>query len=285
MSGLTITLTVHLPPGPVNPPGPRWSGREAPHPLPGYPEAVLGIEERWSGGIDALVSEANRLLAQLLPGDRAARLKDEMNPRLVRHYTTVGLLPAPTREGREARYGRAHLLGLLALRRLMADGLSGKALVGALLGRSEEELADLALTGVTGENPSAPPERSDASLTDSPGLLLLGNMKLPTNPAVAYLDGLRRPAERLARAVPETPSRVLPSPALPSPAPSRWGMRGILPRASDHASTRPGQVWRRVEVAPGLEVQVSADFRAPHSEARWADLLRRVRDVLEDSGT
>ena len=95
---------------------------------------MLGIDERWSGGIDALVTEANRLLAQLLPGDRAARLKDEMNPRLVRHYTTVGLLPAPTREGREARYGRGHLLGLLALRRLMADGLSGKALVGALIG-------------------------------------------------------------------------------------------------------------------------------------------------------
>lgn len=258
----------------------RWSRCETAHPLPGYPEAVLGIEERWSGGIDALVSEANRLLAQLLPGDRAARLKDEMNPRLVRHYTTVGLLPAPTREGREARYGRAHLLGLLALRRLMADGLSGKALVGALLGRSEEELADLALTGVTGENPSAPPIRSYESLAARPGPLLMGNMKVPPNPAVAYLEGLRRPAEKLARAVPETPS-----PALPSPAPSRRGLKGFLPRESERDVPVPGQVWRRVEVAPGLEVQVSADFRAPRSEARWADLLRRVRDALEDPGT
>lgn len=248
---------------------------------------MLGIDERWSGGIDALVTEANRLLAQLLPGDRAARLKDEMNPRLVRHYTTVGLLPAPTREGREARYGRGHLLGLLALRRLMADGLSGKALVGALIGRSEQELADLARTGVTGEDPSAPPEELFESLAAGPGVLLLGNVKLPANPALAYLDGLRRPGGKAVRAVPESPAGwvgAAPSPAPMSPAPPREVRKGFLPRDSDQAGpAQPGEVWRRVTLAPGLEVHVSGAFRVPRGESRWEGLLQRVRAALEEA--
>jgi len=228
---------------------------------------VLGIDERWTGGIDALVAEANRLLTQLLPEDRAARLKDEMNPRLVRHYTTVGLLPAPTREGREARYGRVHLLGLLALRRLMADGLSGKALAGALTGRSEQDLADLARAGVTGEEPLAPPAPMFESFVAGALPLGLGALRVSApqrNPAVAYLDGLRRPAKAEVAA------------AAPAPGPVRRGQR-----QQDHAAS--GEVWRRVTLEPGLEVQVSSEFRAPRGEARWDDLLRRLREVLDDT--
>ena len=115
-----------------------------------YPAGMLGIAEEWEGGIEEFVEEANRHLAELLPMDRSARPKDEVNARLVRHYTTEGLLPLPRREGREARYARLHLLSLLALRRLMADGLSGKALIAALNARSEEELAHLAQEGNLG---------------------------------------------------------------------------------------------------------------------------------------
>ncbi|GGL18819.1 MerR family transcriptional regulator [Deinococcus radiotolerans] len=228
---------------------------------------MLGLDERWSGGIDALVAEANRLLAQLLPEDRAARLKDEVNPRLVRHYTTVGLLPAPTREGREARYGRVHLLGLLALRRLMADGLSGKALAGALTGRSEQDLADLARMGVTGEEPLVPPAPMPASLAAGPGPLLMGNMRVSApqrSPALAYLDGLRRTGKAEVAA------------AAPAPGPVRQARRPQDPAPA-------GEVWRRVTLEPGLEVQVSSEFRVPRGEARWDDLLRRLREVLEDA--
>ncbi|AZI45188.1 hypothetical protein EHF33_19950 (plasmid) [Deinococcus psychrotolerans] len=69
---------------------------------------MLGISQDWEGGIEDFVEEANQRLAEVLPLDRASRPKDEVNARLVRHYTTEGLLPAPRREGREARYGRLH---------------------------------------------------------------------------------------------------------------------------------------------------------------------------------
>lgn len=228
---------------------------------------MLGLDERWSGGIDALVVEANRLLAQLLPEDRAARLKDEMNPRLVRHYTTVGLLPAPTREGREARYGRVHLLGLLALRRLMADGLSGKALAGALTGRSEQDLADLARVGVTGEEPLAPPAPMFESFAAGAGPLLLGALRVDEperNPAVAYLEVLRRPVKAEVAA------------AAPAQGPVRRGRR-------PQDSVTAGEVWRRVTLEPGLELHLSSEFRVPRGEARWDDLLRRLREVLDDT--
>ena len=108
---------------------------------------MMDVPADWAGGIEDLVEEANRWLAHLLPADRAARPKDEVNPRLVRHYTTQGLLPAPRREGRDARYSRVHLMALLALRRLMADGLGGKALDAALGGRDEQAFERLAVDG------------------------------------------------------------------------------------------------------------------------------------------
>lgn len=49
---------------------------------------MIDVQADWSGGIEALVEEANLWLARLLPADRASRPKDEVNPRLVRHYTT-----------------------------------------------------------------------------------------------------------------------------------------------------------------------------------------------------
>ena len=45
---------------------------------------MLGIAADWKGGIEEFVKEANRRLPGLLPADLAARLKDEVNARLIR---------------------------------------------------------------------------------------------------------------------------------------------------------------------------------------------------------
>ena len=116
-------------------------------------------------------------------------------------------------------------------------------------------------------------------------MLLSGNVKLPANPALAYLDGLRRPGGKAVRAVPESPAGwvgAAPSPAPMSPAPPREVRKGFLPRDSDQAgAAQPGEVWRRVTLAPGLEVHVSGAFRVPRGEARWDELLRRLREALD----
>ena len=97
----------------------------------------------WTGTLDDLAALANTLLPQYLPLDRSSRTQDEVNPRLIRHYTTQGLLDQPLKEGREARYTRRHLLQLLSLRRLMTGGHSAQALQSLLSSQSDPELEAL----------------------------------------------------------------------------------------------------------------------------------------------
>ncbi|TSA82156.1 MerR family transcriptional regulator [Deinococcus detaillensis] len=213
---------------------------------------MLGISQDWEGGIEDFVEEANQRLAEVLPLDRASRPKDEVNARLVRHYTTEGLLPAPRREGREARYGRLHLLSLLALRRLMADGLSGKALISALTERSEEDLARLARNGNIGLE------------------IVLRSGAPPGNPALTYLSSLREQVSPrlmafapLLRAAPELPREEA---------------------AEDRSRRRSAsQSVVRVQVTRGLVVELSETFRWPKSEQARLELLEALWASLVDA--
>ncbi|GGS40545.1 MerR family transcriptional regulator [Deinococcus knuensis] len=211
---------------------------------------MLGIAQDWVGGIDEFVAEANVWLSRLLPEDRAGRPKDEVNTRLVRHYTTSGLLPAPRREGREARYDRLHLLHLLALRRLMADGLSGKALFAALSGRSEADLERLAQWGAEAGQHEAVVVGSQARRSVQGGSAMEYLMRLRGAGAGESLN--IRPPELTARAVPE------------------------------RRAARSVQVRSQVLVRSGLEVLVGERFRWPRDEADWDELLGEVRESLSD---
>lgn len=153
----------------------------------------------WSGNLDALVEAANQLLPVILPDDRTGRSKDGVNARLVRHYTTERLLDEPLRQGREARYTRRHLLQLLTLRRLMADGHGAAALRGTLQGHADPELEAL-LTGerqldVQPSNPALDYLRALSAPSLSPASLLGA-----VPPAAAFPAAPSTPAaERLTR--------------------------------------------------------------------------------------
>lgn len=207
---------------------------------------MIDVQAEWSGGIEALVEEANRWLAHLLPLDRASRPKDEVNPRLVRHYTTQGLLPAPWREGRDARYGRLHLMALLALRRLMADGLGGRALTAAVAGQDEAILERLAVEGAV--DPQGAPDTDD-------------------NEALRYLRQLsgRPSVSERGRAASAPPPAVLPSFLLNPPK-------------------RVSQTTR-VLVRPGLEMYIAGEFAWPQTESEWRALLRELGTTLRDVQT
>lgn len=207
---------------------------------------MIDVQADWSGGIEALVEEANRWLGRLLPTDRASRPKDEVNPRLVRHYTTQGLLPAPRREGRDARYGRLHLVALLALRRLMADGLSGKALTAALTGQAEPALERLALEGIL--------EETDSGSADE-------------NEALRYL----RPLSRQRQTGPSRVATLPPLATAPAPLP-------------DFLLAPPRKVSRttRALVRPDLELQIGSAFEWPKTKREWNVLLDEIGATLRD---
>jgi DNA-binding transcriptional MerR regulator len=73
------------------------------------------------------------------------RVRDVPNERLIRWYVTVGLVDPPlSRRGRVARYGRRHLLQLVAVKRRQAEGRSLAEIQAELAGATDETLAVVA---------------------------------------------------------------------------------------------------------------------------------------------
>jgi DNA-binding transcriptional MerR regulator len=87
------------------------------------------------------------------------RVRDVPNERLIRWYVTVGLVDPPlSRRGRVARYGRRHLLQLVAVKRRQADGRSLAEIQAELAGATDEVLADIArLPGECAPDPGPAP--------------------------------------------------------------------------------------------------------------------------------
>lgn len=122
--------------------------------------------EGWA--LEELVGEANRLMPRYLPEDArsgSGRLRDEITPRLVRHYTTQGLLDPPGKAGRENRYTLRHLLQVLTLRKLQAEGYRGSALETQL--RSDDEELEMLLEG-----------SSRFTKNDNPALAYMRNLQV-----------------------------------------------------------------------------------------------------------
>jgi DNA-binding transcriptional MerR regulator len=79
------------------------------------------------------------------PARANGRVREVPNERLVRWYVTVGLVDPPlSRRGRVARYGRRHLLQLVAVKRRQAEGRSLAEIQAELTGATDEALAAVA---------------------------------------------------------------------------------------------------------------------------------------------
>lgn len=103
--------------------------------------------------IEELVHRANWLIQQeglIVP---SGRVNSELSLRSVRLYTTLGLLDRPILRGRTGYYSTRHLLQLLAVKRLQAEGLSLVEIQNRLLAMPDEELARIA--GVSAEQVKA----------------------------------------------------------------------------------------------------------------------------------
>lgn len=100
-----------------------------------------GIYESWT------IAELAELAGAALRGGGAAngRVRDVPNERSIRWYTTIGLVDPPlSRRGRTARYGRRHLLQLVAVKRRQAEGRSLAEIQNELLGATDSTLEAVA---------------------------------------------------------------------------------------------------------------------------------------------
>lgn len=123
--------------------------------------------------IEELAAWGQQLISRLgwEEGD-SRRVSWTLTPRLIRYYTTLGLLDRPAGfQGRTALYGPRHLLQVLAVKRLQLDGKSLEEVQPLLLGRSDESLAvslGLTLPLPALEVPDSAPVRSTAFWKDVP---------------------------------------------------------------------------------------------------------------------
>lgn len=99
-------------------------------------EATWTLEELSARVKDALAS------GYVPPG--SARVRAVPDARTIRYYTTLGLVDRPELDGRRALYGERHLLQLVAIKRLQAEGRSLVEVQEALAGLDDEALRQLA---------------------------------------------------------------------------------------------------------------------------------------------
>jgi MerR HTH family regulatory protein len=95
--------------------------------------------------IGELAERASTVLAADGQGQVSGRVRETPNDRLIRWYATIGLVDPPlSRAGRVARYGRRHLLQLIAVKRRQADGLSLAEIQAELVGATDAYLESVA---------------------------------------------------------------------------------------------------------------------------------------------
>ncbi|WP_395107505.1 MerR family transcriptional regulator [Actinomadura sp. SCN-SB] len=101
------------------------------------PWTIAELAERAAAALSADGADAS--------GRRAnGRVRDLPNERLIRWYTTIGLIDPPLRRGRTALYGPRHLLQLVAVKRRQATGRSIAEIQVELSGATDAALSEIA---------------------------------------------------------------------------------------------------------------------------------------------
>jgi hypothetical protein len=94
--------------------------------------------------IDEFVRTINSVLPRFLSTNKGnEKIKDDINLRLIRHYTSQGMVDLPLRQGRCAVYNYRHLLQVLVVRKLLAQGIGANAINKLAIEKSNSELEEL----------------------------------------------------------------------------------------------------------------------------------------------
>jgi len=113
--------------------------------------------------IEELADQAARALEVGYDGPADARARAVPDLRTLRYYATLGLLDRPVElRGRTALYARRHLLQIVAIKRLQADGLALAEIRAELLGITDTRLERVARVS------AAPPSRAPRARSEPP---------------------------------------------------------------------------------------------------------------------
>jgi DNA-binding transcriptional MerR regulator len=145
--------------------------------------------------LDQLSAAVSRALTVDYAGSVNGRVRDVPDRRTIRYYTTLGLIDRPAAmRGRTAMYGRRHLLQLVAIKRLQAEGSSLAEVQARLVGLTDRALEALARLPAELDAPPAPrgapeppPRRAERFWTAAPAPAARPLLAVPLDHGVTLL--------------------------------------------------------------------------------------------------
>lgn len=189
----------------------------------------------------------------------------EVTSRTIRYYAAEGLLPAPTVQGKYARYSNDHLQRLRLIAQLKAAYLPLHE-IRAQIATLDSEQVTAMLSGVAAQRaPSAIAEPSSAA---------------------EYITNLigRQQTVRVMPASTSMPAPVLPPSAAPlSPvaaaplvqARARVGpLQRLFPGRAEPVPEASAEQWQRIPLAPGIELHIREPVEAQQA------LVERIRQLV-----
>jgi hypothetical protein len=123
----------------------------------------MADEASWT--LDELVGRITAALATpAYPGAPNGRVRDLPDRRAVRWYATAGIVDRPAMQGRTAVYGTRHLLQIVSVKRLQAQGLALAEIQAELAGATDETLRRIAdISDELEPTPPPPPPRATSA--------------------------------------------------------------------------------------------------------------------------
>jgi DNA-binding transcriptional MerR regulator len=195
---------------------------------------------RWT--LDQLAERVEAALSVDYHGQVSGRVREVPDQRAIRYYTTIGLVDRPAAmRGRTALYARRHLLQLVAIKRLQAQGLSLARIQARLAGATDAQLEHVARVPALDEPAAATLHELAPAAAPRPAFWKRTAHRVPAPPT-----GF----EHLAAGV--GPRSAAP----PSPAPTTT--QGAGPAAEPSAASPTSAAAESLGAAPGAASPTSA---------------------------
>jgi DNA-binding transcriptional MerR regulator len=271
-------------------------------------------------GVSELAAAVGTALAEIADIDKRMKSGATEIPteRTIRFYLEKGLLPKPSKRlGQTLVFGRLHLLQLLVIKKLQADGVPLSAIPEVLTKRGKTEVQLEELLRETKNSDSSIPRLSlgDLAMAQRPQALRSTSPGTPDSRQRDYeSDPETQPARKRMNRLTVEPRRqqhaqLHPPPATafgdtPPPASeAKSFLRSLLSRSSrpeasqeiqvdtepdltvlysapSPRSATPQSIWGRHQPAPGVEINVSHDYEPPRDEQGKANLLEQIKKIL-----
>jgi DNA-binding transcriptional MerR regulator len=228
------------------------------------------MDRTWT--IGELAEHAAAALAVDGSAQVSGRVRDLPNERLIRWYTTIGLVDPPLgRRGRTSLYGPRHLLQLVAVKRRQAAGRSIAEIQLELAGATDATLAQIA------DLPATPAPAASATPAGSVDPVFSTGHHRGRTQAAETADALVPAKERGATPGAETGE----VPESLAPARPNGGERGPGSSGGDEGSARES-FWKARPDVSYSEATVADDYRATrHTVVQGVRLVPGLTVLLD----